>query len=834
MLALAVFVGATLSVALAGIASAGPGVPPAVLDLYYTDPQNTNVPYLAWDGEQIRLVKCFTAAEVPTAGVGRFVIEDWSGANFQKPVFENSGLGATDGTATEFAGAGDQAGNFCFATTVVSVKPGLAVIKLVVEPTATPNQGAPVAKHQFLAVWMDINSLSAVELNGAPNPAATTGITVGDFGAGGTATNIFNTPFANGLVDVRVTGSFPLGNNFSGMAPNDTVTLPNDWTWLAQHFSVEQGAFTQIPGAVSHRWDIHDSLSWDPAQALDGPAAHSIQSGCPGLNQTYVVVPGALSPSRFDTVDNCLGGGETTTFSNIFGQPGAPGNAGTIPPTIGPFDPVRPNATLLSDGLVNAGDAPMPAARITVQLGGSAGALVAADKHVLYSRNGTGVASAAFPNNAHNLYAPFYAAYIPATAAPATSSGIAGPSGGNDFAGFLNTNPYHFWDPIVLSSRGGVNACLGALGETLATPTGADRIAVYTDEHGEAIFGYNPNAGFLLAANSNNQCAAVAGPATFSSTINVQAEYPYQQPFNAPRPAADTITKTVNTAATKTLACVPKTQNAMFCVETIRNLQGQLVANAPVAFSRTPLGNIEPDAAAQGGFDTRGQIVVSNPNSVSEPVVIRTNALGQAGVLVTESLRPPNPNSCVDVKAENLGTAFPTAQAGVFNPPIAVFQEITPATGAVGCAGISGPVAAPVTSTSTGTANSNTNTAVSNTTQTSTSVAAPVSTAVAATTGVEANTTIVTLNGNTTPAKKTAAARGTLAYVRVAFAQQTGRQLVVRVNGKVKTAKLAIVLKAKNGAVLQKVVRYVPTNKDSKVKNLRLSTKVKSVSVSVL
>jgi hypothetical protein len=422
---------------------------------------------------------------------------------------------------------------------------------------------------------------------------------------------------------------------------------------------------------------------------------------------------------------------------------------------------------------------------------------------------------------------------LPATAAPPTASGIDGPSGGNDFAGFINSNPYHFWDPIVLSSRGGVNACLGALGEPLPLPTGPDRIVLYTDEHGEAIFGYNPNAGFVLSVNSNNQCAAVAGPATFSSQIAVQAEYPYQQPFNAPRPAADVITKTVNTSALKSLSCVPKTTNAMFCVETVRNLQGQLVQGAPVAFSRTPLGNIEPDAALHGGFDTRGQIVVENPSSVAEPVIIRTNALGQAGVLVTESLRPPNPNSCVDVKAENLGTAFPTAQQGVFNPPIAVFQEITPSTGAVGCAGISGPAPAPATSTSTGSATSNTNTAVSNTPQTNTSVSAPVSTAVAQGAGVEANTTIVTLNGNTTPAKTATVARGTLAYVRVAYAQQTGRQLVVRVNGKMKTAKLSIVLKGANGKALQTAVRYVPTNREAKVKNLRLSGKVSSVSVSV-
>ena len=56
----------------------------------------------------------------------------------------------------------------------------------------------------------------------------------------------------------------------------------------------------------------------------------------------------------------------------------------------------------------------MPAARIDVDLAGTVGALVAADKHVLYSRNRTGAASAAYPGNAHNLYAPFYVSALPA------------------------------------------------------------------------------------------------------------------------------------------------------------------------------------------------------------------------------------------------------------------------------------------------------------------------------------------------------------------------------------------------------------------------------------
>ena len=56
------------------------------------DPEATNVPYLAWRGEQVRLVKCFTEEELGAAfeqglPVGTFVIEDWSGDPHQRPNF---------------------------------------------------------------------------------------------------------------------------------------------------------------------------------------------------------------------------------------------------------------------------------------------------------------------------------------------------------------------------------------------------------------------------------------------------------------------------------------------------------------------------------------------------------------------------------------------------------------------------------------------------------------------------------------------------------------------------------------------------------------------------
>ena len=70
--------------------------------------------------------------------------------------------------------------------------------------------------------------------------------------------------FEPGLVQVLVKGTFPLLQNWSGLAPNNTVTLPDDWKWLQDHFAMDASPLgSQSPGAAGslygfNRWDIHD------------------------------------------------------------------------------------------------------------------------------------------------------------------------------------------------------------------------------------------------------------------------------------------------------------------------------------------------------------------------------------------------------------------------------------------------------------------------------------------------------------------------------------------------------------------------------------------------
>ena len=159
-------------------------------------------------------------------------------------------------------------------------------------------------------------------------------------------------------------------------------------------------------------WDIHDDRS-----RAEGHVAGS-QCNTPD--------------PPIDAVDACLG-------ADVFGGDGRYSTAFgvlTDAPTIGPFDPLRPAETLLPDGALDAGDVPMPAARVEFAIrgntGGSdlggAGALalrdpsqpdsapelakwIGVDKCTAYTRDN------ACSTTPSNHYAPFYRRWLPATAA---------------------------------------------------------------------------------------------------------------------------------------------------------------------------------------------------------------------------------------------------------------------------------------------------------------------------------------------------------------------------------------------------------------------------------
>ena len=220
---------------------------------------------------------------------GKYRIEDWSGGPFQKPVFLNDSDGDVVPRYVD--------GRLCFAVQVASLKAGMAVIKLAVRPDLLGMfPGLDVlATHQFLVIWLRSNAPVIREVADDDFPSISLGDPLGD--------GIFNPPFSNGLVQINVTGTFPLLNNFDGNDPDDSITLPTDWAQLAAMYSFdsdrEDGG---VPGTAVDRWDIHDDQL-----ETEGHVANS-DCGPPA---------GAV-----EAVDNCYtgtGNDQNGPFSSIYG-----------------------------------------------------------------------------------------------------------------------------------------------------------------------------------------------------------------------------------------------------------------------------------------------------------------------------------------------------------------------------------------------------------------------------------------------------------------------------------------------------------------------------------
>src|SRR5918999_4125849 len=72
------------------------------------DPMETSIPYLAWRGEEVRLVKCFDPRDVQLGelATAEWQVMDWSGDDHVWPKFFDD----VDQKTSGFAGFGDQAG----------------------------------------------------------------------------------------------------------------------------------------------------------------------------------------------------------------------------------------------------------------------------------------------------------------------------------------------------------------------------------------------------------------------------------------------------------------------------------------------------------------------------------------------------------------------------------------------------------------------------------------------------------------------------------------------------------------------------------------------------
>ena len=129
--------GALASLAMASTASAGFERAPW---FDAGDPMETNIPYVAWAGEELRLVKCIDDPKGEWEGTSaEWAIVDSSvkqrSGDLRDPVFFDD----TDRRTGDFAGAGEQADRTCWAIDVDSVHPGMTRIKMAVDG----NEGTP-------------------------------------------------------------------------------------------------------------------------------------------------------------------------------------------------------------------------------------------------------------------------------------------------------------------------------------------------------------------------------------------------------------------------------------------------------------------------------------------------------------------------------------------------------------------------------------------------------------------------------------------------------------------------------------------------------------------
>jgi hypothetical protein len=843
------------------------------------NPTTTNIPYLAWRGENVRLVKCSDDLQERELNVLRhaairrgellffadvdfdFVLEEWGSDTARDPSPINSSSG--------FFIAGDK---ICIRETWTSAGAGLARIKLAinVDTASIPVndnvvraaqigespwdiiQRTSLLQHQFLVGWMSLSDPSVTELplggdgpNDAGNPLGS-GV-LNSFWAD----NVYYPDSGNqGVIQAKVTGTLPVEGEFDGAFRLGKLKMPDAWPQLAARFATDENPDNENP---SNRWDIHDQSDIGSFTTEGHPYA--------GLACDPLTRPLNLPAGILDAVDNCSGG---FAFSRVFDADGA----GAIPPlwlgltqnnSRGPFDPQRENETFLPDGQLSADDAPMPAARIDFVIAQNkdmlkpvadqkdidgVGSFRKTNKNDLYSADRPANAnSGSGDDDPHNLYAPFYRAYVPATGAPdAEASGTDGLPG-NNFPGYLvgdgrggegdwpdNNRLYDYWDIAHeftgRTLNGYETACLRREDQQppfRMTPSGAQKVAIYTDEHGIGDVNFEPGSGFWFNAllntqpdldnNLNGGCDLkyLKDNVLGHAQITAESHYPNQPVSDQPVGSA-TITKTVKSLFAKYLAVFPKgttaeLRNARVVVAHAQDIDGSPFANEVVCFSNTSASGLihafipgENNLAQKvGPYVLTGTVRVDDPvNSQSDKrVCIRTNTYGNAAIEVLES-QGAEINIIGDFTAERLlrDVHIPFGEP----TPSVIDPGIPPR--APGAPSVPGPP---------------TVTANGNTTPSAATLA-----------------TLAQANVRVSSSRTRRVQRVTVRFARVVNSARGTRYLSLRLQGRRSTATVRIQLIGYDGKVVRTLRRTVAVGRTVRLRNVRLGANVRNVRVSVV
>ncbi len=389
------------------------------------------------------------------------------------------------------------------------------------------------------------------------------------------------------------------------------------------------------------------------------------------LPESWETLADALASSSGETEPP----GSNPGLWDIHGSP----EEGTNSDVVGPFDP-QITETLLSNGRLNADDAPLPAMRVDVHLaaneGGSSlggvGQISGASKAQIYSDN------------------PYYSAYIPATDRPeAQASGIDGPSPGGDFPGFLNKHPepYNFWTSVLTSGSRTAEStgCLQRTGGQddeegstyYQTPSGSLNETFYTDERGEVLVKYTPGDGFYLnhipvfggaegeseegkiIKNADGGCDLknLYNEVIGESSISATAVYPYQPVDYRQQSSEGSLVKKVRSKWEKEFYEFPKgnganEQNVRIVVAKAQDIDGRPIVDETVCFNAQQEAGIYPFSNPTNGdvLEDPGQLLgkgtevflgdswVKDPYDVgSNHLCVTTNDEGLAAIDLVDS-----------------------------------------------------------------------------------------------------------------------------------------------------------------------------------------------------
>ena len=795
---------AAIAVSTAGAAAEQPPADASGLkaNMDVFNPQESNVPYLAWNGENVRLVKCTHDVRVangiggPTSVTNNSVLFSRNGLDANYAIYAYSGPqeNSFDGPKAVTTGAaifrdGDR---YCVRASFISNKPGIVIVKFTLA-----YQGILLAQHDFMVGWMDINSAAIT------NPGSVT-------------ENPGDEP--GNSVNAQVTGKIPVNSQFQGYygLPSQLV-MPNDWARWANAMATTDDNLSGLP--ASAYWDIHDSSGPQGNESPDGsPDVHVDPADC---------APGTVKSLFVDQVDNCngtqLNDNAEGPFSRIFGD---------LVDFSGPFDPSYSDS-LLSDGRLNSSDAPMPAMKIVFNSAGGMGGFVNGclnDKDNAYNRNfdpsnivpsgeeAPGqtydcIADGTSEDAAHAQYAPYYNQYIPATSRDpfGAASGVDGPifsnitGQPNNFAGFGWYGLYENWQiaKYLVQNVASDTECRlrdvrgqdTIFRQTNGLPTS---IIEFTDEHGEARANWQPglgndNFGTSVGFVDQNGGCDLEGVPFPSQTITAAARYPYQ-PAGSDVAASGSITKNINNLFSKTLVCTRKNNVsgaiAYICTVTAQDINGDggIFNGEKVCFSR------EPDNI---WYDVGGHYPHQNGYCVEL-------SGGDASTPATASVETPATlvGSPVDVQAAFVDEHLLRDACIISGAPAS-----TPGP----CGGTGGTTTTGTTTT--GTTTTGTTTTGSTTTGTTSVTSLP--------------------QKKASPNVPKAKASASIVSVQL-VAKKSGRVLMVKIHSPKKVAKIQIRLINAKGKVITVVVRTVKANKRVQVPNLRIAQSVKSVRVRII